>query len=263
MTSRLLSAQWKTWSTSGSSTGRRVAPVLKKVVASQTLPEGTDLDVLLHLVALNGARPPGAMTLLRDKVDEIMRQQLVNRITPEAHKRIVRQWKAEGRGTEHIEDLETLKARIRGGSVRIEFPRDYFLVAGVLGKTSVLVDLLGKRFWTLLVAAAGAEFICSDRPVSLLNIVNVSTDTEPRYTDGRFDVIMPLSRSLCLVGHAYGQDGVTAASRRTVGFINHITSAGASDYVYSASEERQVSEEVAFEIENGNAYRDDVLVCRG
>jgi hypothetical protein len=63
---------------------------------------------------------------------------------------------------------------------------------------------------------------------------------------------------LCLIGHAGGADRTAPASERTVGFINHITDTGATDYVYSADDERHMSVESAFGRENGEAYRRDV-----
>lgn len=43
-----------------------IAPVLRKIIATERLPDGEDLDILLHLVALNGARPPAEMANLQE-----------------------------------------------------------------------------------------------------------------------------------------------------------------------------------------------------
>lgn len=232
-----------------------IAPVLRKVIATERLPDGKDLDILLHLVALNGARPPAEMEHLQDGVDEYLRRDLVLQMTPEVHQRIVEEWRAQGRDTSNVEDLDALKTRILDGGIRVVVNRDYFLVMGVLGRASTLVDLLGERSWTLLVAEEGAEFICGDRPVTLLNNQNLPADVQPRYDDTRFDVIMPLSKRLCLVGHHYGPGGTSTASARTVGFINHITETGAEDFVYSATEGYNTSSDAEFGLENGQAYR--------
>ena len=239
-----------------------IAPILREVVASERLPTGMDLDILLHLVALNGSRPPAEMANAKDNVDRNLRQEIVKRMTPELHQRIMDEWRSQGRDTRHVEDLAALKARILAGSVRAVVDKNYFLVMGVLGRVAMLVDLLGQRSWTLLVAPDGGGFICSDRPVNLLNNRNLPPGVEPRYDDDRFDVIMPLSRKLCLIGHQYGPGGTSTASARTVGFVNHITETAADDFVYSGEEEYSVSAELEFGPENGRAYRQDLSVRR-
>lgn len=235
-----------------------VAPVLRRVIDARQLPPGHDLDLLLHLVALNASRTPGEMTDMEDRVDKVLRSRMADGLTAEVHSRIVQEWRAGGRDTRYVEDLDDLRDRIRGGSVRAVMARDHFLVNGVLGRSSLLVDLLGRRCWTLLVAPANSEFICCDRPVTLLNNVNVPDDSLPQYTDARYDVIMPLSRTLCLVGHAGGSDRTTVASILTVGMVNHITNSAATDCVYSASEDRYLCDNPVYSGVVGDAYRHDI-----
>ena len=235
-----------------------IAPILRQVIATERLPTGAQMDMLLHLVALNASRPPAEMENLEDNLDQNLRRLVVERLTPEMHRRALQEWRVRGRDTRHIEDLDALKARILGGAVRAVVNRDVLLIEGILGRASLLVDLLGQRSWTLLVAPDGMDFVCSDRPVNLLNKRNVPRGTQARYDDVRWDVIMPLSRRLCLVGHRYGPGGRSNASARTVGFINLLTETGAREYVYSSRENYEVSPEPKFGVENGRAYRWDL-----
>lgn len=213
-----------------------IAPVLRRTIETGQLPvDIQQLDVLLHMVALNAARPPAVITELQDTLDELVRGQIVETTTPEQHARILDALRAEGKDTHHIEDLDALKERIRAGRIRAQLRRDPLLVLGVLGRSAMLVEIFARRRWTLLTAPEGTEFICSDAPVNLLNNINVPVGTSARYTDSRFDVIMPLSKKYCLIGHHGPKSGAAIASLATVAFINGITETGARDYVYSAS----------------------------
>lgn len=236
-----------------------IAPVLKGAIKTEILPDIHGLGLLLHLVALNAARPPAEIAHLEDIVDENLRRGVADDMTVEVHQRILDEWRAEGRDTTHVEDLDALKERILKGGVRAVMPRDYTLVMGVLGRATVLIDLLALRGWTLLrVESPDLHFVCSDRPVNLLNNRNLPEGTPARFNDPRFDVIMPLSKRLCMVGRPDRVDGTAAASKRTVGFINHITETGANDYIYAAAQGYVVSPDSEFSRENAEAYRRDL-----
>lgn len=239
-----------------------IAPVLHRIIKTETLPAGADRDWLLHVVALNASRPPAEMANLKDNLDKGLRSVALEVLTPELHTRILDEWRAEGRDTEHVEDLDALRARIAAGGIRGVVDRDYFLVRGVLGRAADLVDMFAQRSWTLLKAPTDCEFICSDRPVSLLNNRNVSDRVDPRYDDRRFDILMPLSRRLCLVGRCGSLNQTVIASRRTVGFINYVTQTGADDYIYAPANEYLVSPEAEFSRANSHSYRKDLGVPR-
>ncbi len=241
----------------------KIAPVLRRVITSETLPVGPERDILLHLLALNASRPPGEMASLTDALDLHLRKRLAGEITPEVHQRMLNDWRNRGRATDSIEDLEALRSRIRGGGIRAVFDRDYFLVAGVLGRAAILVKLLATRSWSLLLAPDGLDFVCSDRPVSLLNNRNLPPGVQARFDDPRFDVIMPLCRGISVVGHHYNPGHVVRVSPRTLGFLNHITESAADDYVYSPRRTYTVSATSEFATENGDAYRTDLGVRAG
>ena len=236
----------------------RIAPLLATVASTTTLPAGEeDLDILLHLVALNASRPPAEMARIQEIVDKTARHVLIDEVTRERHEEILNIWRASGKDTTEIEDLEAWKTRVREGSVRVEMQRDYFLISGVMGRAAQLVDILSQRDWILLEAGEGLEFICSDRPVSLLNNQPMPRVDHPRYDDKRYDVVMPLSRKLCLIGHCRGFKGKAMAGQETVGFINRITQTGAAGYVYSAQPSYAVATEEDLR-EAGEAYLNDL-----
>ncbi|MFL5382082.1 MAG: DUF4238 domain-containing protein [Longimicrobiaceae bacterium] len=211
-----------------------IAPVLREVVQKRSLPsEPVAMSLLLHLPALNAARPPGEIKTLADLTDFFLRSLIAGELTPELHARILSDWNAAGKDVSNISDLEALKKRNASGGVRAELDRNYLLTY-VLGRATLLVELLHQRRWALLTSDQQTGFfVCSDRPVSLLNNQNLDRDIQPRFDDPRFDVIMPLSKELCLIGHFLDRDGVGRANVETVGFVNRITEAGATDMIYS------------------------------
>lgn len=81
----------------------------------------------------------------------------------------------------------------------------------------MLVEILAARSWSLLLAPKGLGFVCSDRPVSLLNNRNLPAVIQPRFDDLRFHVIMPLSRGIRRGGRHCNPVRVSRASPRTFG----------------------------------------------
>jgi hypothetical protein len=90
-----------------------IAPVLKGAIQTEVLPDTPGLGLLLHLVALNAARPPAEIANLEDIVDENLRRGVAEEMTVEVHQRILDEWRAEGRDTTHVEDLQGLMERSR------------------------------------------------------------------------------------------------------------------------------------------------------
>jgi hypothetical protein len=239
-----------------------IAPVLRQLIASRRLPtDARAMSLLLHLPALNAARPPAEIRDFETQAESAVRSGIVGHLTPELHEKLLSQWRAEGKDTTFIEDLEAVRQRITEGGVRAEFDRD-FLLTMVLGRSAALVELLHNRNWTLLHASDPADyFICSDRPVSLLNNRNVSHVYSARFDDPTFDVVMPLAKDLALVGHVYGRSGTSTASSATVAFINHITDSGATDYVYSPTKSYFDTAKIP-QPNWGESYKDDLRRAR-
>lgn len=234
-----------------------IAPALYRCIESEAVRDPADMGSIIHVVALNASRPPAEMEKLKDNIDVGLRKAMASALTPELHERFLADFRAQGGDTTGYENIEQLRRGILGGAMRAVFERDYFLVRGVLGRATELVDLFAKRSWTLVTVPPDSEFICSDRPVNLLNNRNLSRRIPPRYDDPRFDVIMPLSRRLALVGRFGGSDRRVAASRRTVGFINYITEVGAHDYLFMPTADYLVSPEPQFSRANATSYEQD------
>jgi len=238
----------------------QIAPVLREIVQTRRLPsDPISMSLLLHLPALNAARPPAEIKTLADLTDMMLRALIIEEFTPDLHARIVSEWATAGRDVSNITDLEALKRRIENGGIRAELDRNY-LLTHVLGRASVLVELLHRRSWALLETnEPSGFFVCSDRPVSLLNNQHLAEDVQSRFDDPRFDVIMPLSKELCLVGHLYGRDGAGHASSNTVRFINYITEMGAADMIYSPTKVYTAAKDDEPDV--GERYKADVRLA--
>ena len=239
-----------------------IAPVLKWVLENQRIPTTLEEQArLLHLPALNAARPPAEIQEMESNIDVSLRHVILEELTPERHREILEEWKREGRDSTHVEDLDALKERITAGRIKGVLDRDHVLLL-LLQRAAVLVELYLGRSWALLVSDDADHFVCSDRPVSLVNNRNLPEDLDARFDDPRFDVVMPLSRRLCLVGRHVGRTGAARACRQTVGFVNLVTVTGAADYVYSAGEVYPVAENLPFNAENTTAYAQDLAKVR-
>lgn len=238
-----------------------IAPILREVIKTKSLPtDPQSFSLLLHLPALNAARPPAEIDALSDIADDIVRALIVADLTPERHEEILQDWTARGRDISGVADLAELKKRIsEKGHVRTVLDKNY-LLAQVTGRSAMLVDLLHAKQWSLLETTdEKGYFICSDRPVMLMNNQNLPPDARPRFDDERFHVIMPLSKDLCLVGHTYGNEGSGVACRETVRLINHIVEETAAEYVYSPRAEYSVAAASdLLDWRNTASYRADV-----
>ena len=240
-----------------------IAPVLRTVLSTKQLPaDPQNFSLLLHLPALNAARPPAEIAELADISDRIIRDVIVEQLTPELHYKILSEWRATGRETNAVEDLTELKERISAGSVRAVLSKNQ-LLTHVTARAARLVDINHTRRWTLLrTAAETGFFVCSDRPVYLLNNQGVPAKTHPRFDDERFDVIMPLSRDTCLVGHSLRSTGTMNATRESVGFINYLTQANAADFVYSPTKTANIALPPNIGVHTLERYKADLLGTR-
>ncbi|HEX8672366.1 MAG TPA: DUF4238 domain-containing protein [Longimicrobium sp.] len=240
-----------------------IAPVLRTVLSTKQLPSDPEsFSLLLHLPALNAARPPAEIAELADLTDRIIRNEIVEQLTPELHHKILNEWRSTGRGTDAVEDLTELKERISVGTVRAVLSKNHLLTQ-VTARAARLVDINHTRRWTLLhTSAEMGFFVCTDRPVFLLNNQNVPADIQPRFDDQRFDVIMPLSKDLCLIGHFLRSPGTMNASRESVGFINYLTHANAADFVYSPTKTSNIALPPNIGVHTLERYKADLLGMR-
>ncbi len=215
----------------------QLAPSLRRVIRRQKIDDPVDLSRILHLVALNAARPPGEMSDFESIVDVLARKAFVEEATPDMHERALGRMQAEGRATDLVGDFEAWKKSIAKGEVKLVLTHDARLTFGVLLRAEEILEILVRRRWTLLRAGPdGPTFFCSDRPVALLNNRNDVEGVEARFDHEALDVIMPLSRGLALVGGYENRAGPAQVGSGAVRFVNHVTRGGADRFLFGGPE---------------------------
>jgi hypothetical protein len=115
-----------------SSVENDIAPVLREVLRTRKLPTDREsMSLLLHLPALNAARPPAEVEGIASMADALLRALIVEELTPEFHQQMMEKWKAAGRSTSGIADLADMKRRIAEGRVRAVLHKNHLLTYGL------------------------------------------------------------------------------------------------------------------------------------
>ena len=123
-------------------------------------------------------------------------------------------------------------------TLKINCPHGYHLGRELEAIQEVVFPLFIRMQWSLIIAEEGtSDFVCSDRPVVLFDIINPphqwpysNTPTKPIVKD--LELTMPLNLRMAL--HAtFGDPSVIAmASEREVAFINGRTIHAATRQIY-------------------------------
>ena len=123
-------------------------------------------------------------------------------------------------------------------SIKVNFSHGYHMGHELKTIQEIVFPLFSRMQWSLIIAEEGTgNFVCSDRPVGLFEIINPphqwpyrNTPTKPFVKD--LELTMPLNLRMAL--HAtFGDPSVIAtASERDVAFINGRTLIAATRQIY-------------------------------
>lgn len=211
----------------------RAADTLRGILADRRMPEGQVREEFMLFLALMFSRGPAFRELVLDASTAPLELTLRwAAASPENHEAYFRDFPEERRLSYDLMQRWAKNERM----VMVKDPSSEHAMS-VMHSMSGGVDLLGQRQWTLMFAGEDADFICSDKPVSL----------EPTKSGGRIvphglihndnDFILPVHRKLALLGRGKGRAQVCDVDRRVVALVNRRTMLGAWRYVYAPDEE--------------------------
>ncbi len=158
---------------------------------------GADVGYLSWFIGLLAARTPFAREALRSHQEAFMNRDL---------KRMLRdngefQKLLEAHNDKDPQELETARKAFLDGDMTLEFGRggetEDFLMAGQLQFADMIVDILQRKFWTLVETNNARPFITSDNPVIVMPTIHHTPQMPLGYADG--DLLVPLSPKRALI----------------------------------------------------------------
>lgn len=209
------------------------AETIKKV-SEDTNVNADQLDVLLNFVSLTAARVPyyrrGVISALESETGKPFDEA----VALSKSWQFIMKWLPSMNIGWDSKDCEAFLAQEQPESAKAE---NYHFFSMLLAQGTIL-DLLGQRTWSLLVAEDDAgDFICSDNPVGLHSLLPPPPEyVSPFFSHEDTIVTFPLTRELALKG-IYTEDNsylsIEYVPLQLVAGVNSQTMEKAVRYFYS------------------------------
>jgi hypothetical protein len=209
------------------------APIIRFINDTRTVPAGPDLATLLRYIALLSANNPsrrGAMNDSQEQALRFMAGELA--VDPAGFGEIQADLRRAGvpvLGDNHVGELTQ---RMEAGTFSYQMSTTDH-VRGLGSLVESLAGLLGERTWSLLIATEEPEFVIGDHPVSLEWKMEHRSEFPAAFAMRETEVLIPLGRSVALLGVFDGPSRRLVADARVVAEANRRV-LFRSRFVYSA-----------------------------
>ena len=212
------------------------APVIKQIATTHCLPNINDQIKLLHFVSIMAMRVPSAISLLNQPVEiaskMLLRQIVQNR---QVWDNIIAQAKAKGQKIEDV-SYEQMKEFIESDSYEITTGQNG-KIHSILLSIAIILPLLLHRTWSLLISKEkDANFICSDRPVSLERTTKMYYFSRPGFGMTNTQIMIALNKDVALIGNFGGKPQLAQGSQKDVAIINSQTAINAR-FLFSSQQD--------------------------
>ena len=212
------------------------AIVLKHMGDTLTSPKESDILTLFYFVALLHGHNLHVRKSLANSESEIIKQILRSLVTSrERYESKMEHVYGEGG---EVVDYEKVKRFVDEERFDIKYGHGHHL-AYELQAMDAVWPLLAQRQWSLLIAANGmSDFVCSDRPVSLVRTDMESLDN-PYHPDAlpgldmpNTELTVPINRCMALVATFEHKSYVATVSEETIAEFNARTIHSAVRQIY-------------------------------
>ena len=212
------------------------ARALRYIAENAILPEDTTLRRnLIYFVTILAVHNPHIQNSMVNASTEYHKQRMKSLVSSrEVYQSEIQRVRSSGPKVPY----EVARQFVEKERFTIKFPHGYHLGPELETIQNVIFPLLSDMQWSLIIAAEGtSNFVCSDRPVVLFEIINPpyhqhhsNPPAKPIVKD--IELTMPLNLRMAL--HAtFGDPSVIAmASEREVAFINGRTIHAATRQIY-------------------------------
>jgi hypothetical protein len=218
------------------------APIIQDMIANRVMPVGTDYANLMYFLGLMNGRSPA----FRDALVGYQEDSWHNRVkilasSRENYEAGLRGYPADKRKPT-FETIQKLAAEDK--FVEVANPSAMHAQGAMLGLDNENLKLLGSRNWTLLFAPdGGVHFVCSDNPISIRDSgAPFERFVPPGIVYAGTDFVLPIHRSVALLGRFEGTSEVHDVGDEVVAAINRRTMMSARRYVFAPEREFYVME---------------------
>lgn len=215
---------------------REAAKVLKYIAGNAALPKDRKMATLTHFIAFLAVHNPEMRNSMIGASTEFHKQKMRRLVSNrEVYNSEMQRVRPSGR---KVSKYEAMKRFVEEERFTIKFPPGYHLRYELEIIQNEIAPFFSSMQWSLLIAEAGtSNFVCSDRPVVLFNIIEPPylryssiAPTEPTVTD--IELTMPLNLRMALYATFGDPPFIATASERDVAFINGRTIHAATKQIY-------------------------------
>lgn len=218
-----------------------VAPAVRQITDTQTLPKGEAFDLLINFVGLMAVRVPGARAAYTNPMKKLARTVLQMTLqSPEIWEAQKQRMRASGIEIRDNISYEDMRDFVVSDRYEIGISQNWEIHT-MLERVKIILPLLAQRNWSLLVSDGDTpDLICSDRPVALE--WTLPPPPPPLWHCPGFGMhnailTFPLNRRIALVSRFEGREGVFKADAQKVAQINSLTGKYAERFLYTAEQD--------------------------
>ena len=200
---------------------------------------GSDRGYLSWFIGLLAARTPFAREAIVSHEEAFMNRDLRKMLRDdEEFQRFL-----EAHPEEDRLELEAARKAFLAGEMTLEYGRggetEDFLMAGQLQFANMIVDILQRKFWTLVESNNSRRFVTSDNPVVVMPTIHHTAEMHFGYVDG--NLLVPLSprRALMCTEKPWGRDKIVHIFERKMAEFQFYTITQCQKSVFSHIEEEE------------------------
>ena len=211
----------------------RVAPILRRVIASQQVPRGKERLMCAFLLAVMLTRTAKARKEINAAIQDLARKMnLVVAQSEDRLKAVVRRMERET--GKHVDmPVDKLRKFILDGQYDIIPGKQWSLMA-MIQVSPTLVPVLAGMKWRIHVAPNQCVYVTSDNPVVIAESGTSRLLSPCGLFTNNVMVTLPLNSQVCLSLMWTGSDGNYGVTKRKVLETNKRTIVFADKYVYSS-----------------------------
>lgn len=216
----------------------KVAKIIKTINRVHSLPKNEDLELLYNFIALLACRNPIQREMKNNYISEISNRTLeMIYESKDCWESINKEMIKNGYDVDPNENFEKLKKIVDKGKLKWKASKNLNFNFDMTSIDAVL-HTLHYRNWTIFVTDGMVNpFICSDNPVSLYWTKNINSQYSPGFAMKNTELIMPLNKSLVILGSFNYSLNTIKANKEIIAAINSRILNSANRFIFSSIKE--------------------------
>lgn len=216
----------------------KVAPIIRKIINTKTLPIDEDYSILITWVALMALKTPRFRSIYEEPMVEIGKFVLQSMLANSEHwETTKKRMKRDGYKVDNETNYEDMKRFVESDDYTIRLSQECHVELLFDAVNEIIPSLMTRRWSLLFVKDKSDEFICSDSPVALKWTKPMPQFDSPGFERENTVVTMPLNKYVALHGRFEGASSNILVSSEVVALINTFTCIYGQRFIYSPKEE--------------------------